>query len=53
MKTVPKGTRISYGGIYVTDKESKIVTIPIGYADGFSRLLTSKAEALQAINGYQ
>ncbi|QQY80025.1 alanine racemase [Keratinibaculum paraultunense] len=45
VKMVPKGTHISYGGIYTTDKESQIATIPIGYADGFSRLLTSKAEA--------
>ncbi len=45
IKKVPKGSYISYGGLYVTEKESKIATIPIGYADGFSRLLTSKAEA--------
>lgn len=44
IKKVPKGSYISYGGLYVTEKESKIATIPIGYADGFSRLLTSKAE---------
>lgn len=45
IKKVPKDTNISYGGIYVTKKESTIATIPIGYADGFTRLLTSKAEA--------
>lgn len=45
IKRVPKGTGISYGQIFITEKESKIATIPIGYADGFSRLLTSKAEA--------
>lgn len=39
MKTVPKGTGISYGQVFTTDKESIIATIPIGYADGFSRLL--------------
>lgn len=44
IKTVPKGTGISYGQIFVTDKETKIATIPIGYADGFSRLLTEKAQ---------
>lgn len=44
IKRVPKGSCISYGGLYITEEESKIATIPIGYADGFSRLLTSKAE---------
>lgn len=44
IKQVPKGTGISYGQIYITEKESKIATIPIGYADGFTRMLTSKAE---------
>lgn len=44
LKVVPKGTGISYGQIFITNKESKIATIPIGYADGFTRLLTSKGE---------
>lgn len=44
LKIVPKGTGISYGQIFTTDEESKIGTIPIGYADGFTRLLTGKAE---------
>lgn len=45
VKEVPKGTGISYGQIFVTERESKIATIPIGYADGLTRLLTSKGEA--------
>jgi alanine racemase len=49
LKTVPKGTGISYGQIFSTEKESKIATIPIGYADGYTRLLTGKAEVF--ING--
>ncbi|OWZ82814.1 alanine racemase [Natranaerobius trueperi] len=46
LKIVPKGTSISYGRKYITDQESKIGTLPIGYADGFSRILTNKCEAL-------
>ncbi|WP_069648880.1 alanine racemase [Caloranaerobacter ferrireducens] len=46
LKTVPKGTGISYGLTYVTEKESKIGTLPIGYADGFTRILTGKAEVV-------
>jgi alanine racemase len=47
LKEMPKGLGISYGSIYHTQIESeKIATLPIGYADGFSRMLTGKAEAL-------
>ena len=43
MKKVPKGTGISYGQVFTTTEESIIATIPIGYADGFSRLLNGKS----------
>lgn len=46
IKTVSQGTGISYGQIFVTQKKSKIATIPIGYADGFTRILSSKAEVV-------
>ena len=43
LKTVDKETSISYGRKYITDKVSKIATIPIGYADGMDRNLFNKA----------
>ncbi len=46
VKRVPPGTGISYGQIYRTSKEATIATIPLGYADGWSRMLSGKAEAL-------
>ncbi|QGQ98444.1 alanine racemase [Paenibacillus psychroresistens] len=47
LKELPKGSGISYGTIYRTELESEwIATLPVGYADGFSRMLTSKAQAL-------
>lgn len=46
VKTVPPGTGISYGTIYHTTGEETIGTLPIGYADGFSRMLTGQAHAL-------
>lgn len=49
LKEVPAGTAISYGATYVTDRKSKIATIPLGYADGYSRLLSNKGYVL--ING--
>jgi alanine racemase len=45
-KKVPAGIPISYGRTFVTKRESLIATIPIGYADGYSRGLSNKAEAL-------
>ena len=44
IKTVPEGTGISYGHIYSTSKKSVIATVPIGYADGYSRILSGKAD---------
>jgi alanine racemase len=47
LKELPKGSGISYGSIYHTELESeRIATLPVGYADGFSRMLTGKAQAL-------
>lgn len=49
VKTVPAGTGISYGSTYVTDKETKVATIPVGYGDGYPRNLSNKGYVL--ING--
>lgn len=49
VKDVEKNTPVSYGRIFTTDRDSRIATVPIGYADGYSRLLNSKAVVL--ING--
>lgn len=46
LKQVPAGTKISYGATYETTAPAMIATIPVGYADGYSRLLSSKGEAL-------
>jgi len=46
VKTVPAGWGISYGTRYIAAGEERIGTIPIGYADGFSRMLTGKANGI-------
>ncbi|MDP2972952.1 MAG: alanine racemase, partial [Deltaproteobacteria bacterium] len=46
LKSVPPGSRISYGGTFVTKRESLIATLPIGYADGYSCHLSNRGEAL-------
>lgn len=43
VKEVDKGEGISYGHIFTASRKSKIATIPIGYADGYSRMLSEGA----------
>lgn len=46
VKTVDAGVQVSYGGTFVTVQETRIATIPVGYADGYPRLLSSKGWVL-------
>jgi alanine racemase len=46
IKDVPAGTPISYGRKYITSSNTKIATIPVGYADGYNRLLTNKGKVI-------
>lgn len=42
VKEVLAGFKVSYGSTYETTKRTSIATVPIGYADGYSRLLSSR-----------
>ena len=42
LKVLPTGREISYGGTYVTKAETRVATIPVGYADGYRRSLSGK-----------
>ena len=46
LKWVEAGTSISYGRRYIASKRSLIASVPVGYADGYSRSLTNRGEAL-------
>jgi alanine racemase len=46
LKTLPKGAAISYGATYITHKDTKVATLPIGYADGLRRSLSNVGEVL-------
>jgi len=46
IKEIPAEVAISYGRTYITNQRSVIATLPIGYADGWSRLLANKATVL-------
>ena len=46
VKTLPPGREISYGGTYVTERETVVATVPVGYADGYRRNLSGKFHVL-------
>jgi alanine racemase len=46
LKTVPSGTPLGYGGTFVTSRESRIATLPIGYEDGLARALSNRGHVL-------
>lgn len=41
-RTVPAGTKVGYGGVHVTHKETRLATIAAGYADGLPRSLSDR-----------
>lgn len=49
VKEVDAGVDLSYGRTFTTRRPSRVATVPIGYADGYPRLLSSKGEML--VNG--
>ncbi len=51
LKQVPDGFKVSYGMTYETSKPTTIASVPIGYADGFSRLLSNQSQML--VGGYR
>ncbi|MGZ6069649.1 MAG: alanine racemase [Myxococcaceae bacterium] len=46
VKSVPVGTPISYGSTWTAPRPSRIATLPVGYADGWSRLLSNRGAVL-------
>ena len=46
LRNLPPDTPVSYGRTFVTKRNSRIGVIPLGYADGFSRLFSNNAEVL-------
>jgi alanine racemase len=48
VKTVPKGTRVGYGGTFVAERTTTLAIAPAGYADGVPRSLSGRGAVLIA-----
>jgi alanine racemase len=46
LKELPAGHAIGYGTTFHTTRPSRIATLPVGYADGYDRLLSNNAEVI-------
>lgn len=52
-KVVEAGSGISYGHIYKTAKQTRVVTVPLGYGDGYLRAFSNKGHVLIRNRRYQ
>ncbi len=46
LRTLGAGQGVSYGHIYRTARQTRVATLPVGYADGYNRLLSNRGEVL-------
>ena len=46
LKTIPEGTAVSYGRTYKSKGVAAVATVPIGYADGYPRSMSNRAEMI-------
>ena len=46
LKELPPGRTVSYGRTFTTSRPTLVATLPIGYADGYNRLLSNRGPAL-------
>ncbi len=51
IKIVKKGDTVSYGRIFTADKDMTVATVPLGYADGYSRSLSGGSGAYMLVSG--
>ncbi|HET6514122.1 MAG TPA: alanine racemase [Thermodesulfovibrionales bacterium] len=46
LRRLQKGMPVSYGRTFITRRESLIAVLPVGYADGYSRALSNRADVI-------
>ena len=42
VKTIPAGAQVGYGGTFVAQRETRLATVPVGFADGYRRGLSNR-----------
>ncbi len=45
-KVIPPGTGVSYNHTFTSEIQTRIVTLPVGYGDGYNRLLSNRGEVM-------
>jgi len=46
IKEIERGTSVSYGRTFIARQKTRVATLPVGYADGYNRLLSNQGEVL-------
>lgn len=46
IKQIPKGVEVSYGGTHITSRPTTIALLPVGYANGYPRILSNRSQIL-------
>lgn len=46
LKDLPRGHAVGYGMTFRTERPTRLATLPVGYADGYNRLLSNKGDVL-------
>ena len=46
VRTLPPGASISYGRTYITEKPTRVALVPVGYGDGYHRILSNRGAVL-------
>ncbi|HIC93204.1 MAG TPA: alanine racemase, partial [Anaerolineae bacterium] len=46
LRTLPAGSCISYGCTYITSSPTRVALVPVGYGDGYHRLLSNRGQVL-------
>jgi alanine racemase len=45
-KVVRAGSTVSYGATWIAERDTRVITVPIGYGDGFPRAMSSRGQVL-------
>jgi alanine racemase len=46
LKTIPRGSTVSYGASWRAKRPTRVATLPVGYGDGYARALSNRADVL-------